>query len=128
MRPTIRAARQRRLIGRAATTLTVSVTVDVTGEPAHVTLQSPVNVPLAGAPAPQDAVRVLAVHLPANGAGALRAPGHELDRDDEARTAFESLSYSHRKEYADRIVEAKSGETRRRRVAKTLEGLLAPGD
>jgi hypothetical protein len=51
-----------------------------------------------------------------------------LDRDDEARTAFESLSYFHRKEYADWIVEAKREETRRRRVAKTLERLRAPGD
>ena len=48
-----------------------------------------------------------------------------LDGDDEARSAFESLSYSHRKEYADWIVEAKRDETRRRRVAKTLERLRA---
>jgi Bacteriocin-protection, YdeI or OmpD-Associated/Domain of unknown function (DUF1905) len=49
-----------------------------------------------------------------------------LDGDDEARTVFESLSYSHRKEYADWIVEAKREETRRRRVAETLERLRAP--
>ena len=48
-----------------------------------------------------------------------------LDGDDEARSAFESLSYSHRKEYADWIVEAKRDETRRRRIAKTLERLRA---
>ena len=51
-----------------------------------------------------------------------------LDADHEARSAFESLSYSHRKEYADWIVEAKREETRRRRVAKTLERLRAPSD
>ena len=48
-----------------------------------------------------------------------------LDGDNEARSAFESLSYSHRKEYADWIVEAKRDETRRRRIAKTLERLRA---
>ena len=48
-----------------------------------------------------------------------------LDGDDEARSAFESLSYSHRKEYADWILEAKRDETRRRRIAKTLERLRA---
>ncbi len=46
-----------------------------------------------------------------------------LDGDDEARSAFESLSYTHRREYADWIVEAKRDETRRRRIAKTLERL-----
>jgi hypothetical protein len=48
-----------------------------------------------------------------------------LDGDDEARSVFESLSYSHRKEYADWIVEAKRDETRRRRITKTLERLRA---
>ena len=48
-----------------------------------------------------------------------------LDGDDEARSAFEALSYSHRKEYAAWIVEAKRDETRRRRIAKTLERLHA---
>ena len=48
-----------------------------------------------------------------------------LDGDDEARSAFESLSYAHRREYADWIVEAKRDETRRRRIAKTLERLRA---
>ncbi|MGH3019672.1 MAG: YdeI/OmpD-associated family protein [Gaiellaceae bacterium] len=48
-----------------------------------------------------------------------------LDGDDEARGAFESLSYSHRKEYTDWIVEAKRDDTRRRRIAKTLERLRA---
>jgi Bacteriocin-protection, YdeI or OmpD-Associated/Domain of unknown function (DUF1905) len=59
----------------------------------------------------------------------------ELERDDEERTVevpedlraaldadllafFESLSYTHRREYVDRIEEAKREETRRRRVAK----------
>ena len=41
--------------------------------------------------------------------------------DDEARAAFERMSYSHRKEYADWIEEAKRLETRSRRVAKAVE-------
>lgn len=48
-----------------------------------------------------------------------------LDGDEAARAAFESLSYSHRKEYADWVAEAKRDETRQRRLAKTLERLRA---
>jgi Bacteriocin-protection, YdeI or OmpD-Associated/Domain of unknown function (DUF1905) len=46
-----------------------------------------------------------------------------LDADEAARDAFDALSYSHRKEYADWIVEAKREDTRRRRVDKTLDRL-----
>jgi hypothetical protein len=46
-----------------------------------------------------------------------------LDADAVARDAFDALSYSHRKEYADWIVEAKREDTRRRRVDKTLDRL-----
>jgi Bacteriocin-protection, YdeI or OmpD-Associated/Domain of unknown function (DUF1905) len=48
-----------------------------------------------------------------------------LDGDEAARAAFESLSYSHRKEYADWVADAKRDETRQRRLAKTLERLRA---
>lgn len=40
--------------------------------------------------------------------------------DDEARAAFERMSYTHRREYADWIEEAKRAETRARRVAKAV--------
>jgi hypothetical protein len=46
-----------------------------------------------------------------------------LDADEAARDAFDALSYSHRKEYADWIVEAKREDTRRRRVDKALDRL-----
>jgi Bacteriocin-protection, YdeI or OmpD-Associated/Domain of unknown function (DUF1905) len=49
-----------------------------------------------------------------------------LDANTEARAAFDSLSYSHRKEYADWVAEAKREETRARRIAQTLERLRAP--
>ena len=39
---------------------------------------------------------------------------------DESRTFFDSLPYSHRKEYVDWIVEAKRPETRQRRVEKAV--------
>ena len=39
------------------------------------------------------------------------------------RTAFDSMSYTHRKEYVDWIVAAKRPETRDRRVEKTREKL-----
>ena len=41
--------------------------------------------------------------------------------DEKTRTAFERMSYTHRKEYADWIEEAKRPETRKRRVAKAVE-------
>lgn len=48
-----------------------------------------------------------------------------LARDNAARAAFESLSYTHRKEYARWIAEAKREETRERRLGKALELLRA---
>ena len=43
-------------------------------------------------------------------------------RDDApARAGFDSLSYTHRREYVDWIQEAKRAETRARRVAATVE-------
>jgi hypothetical protein len=48
-----------------------------------------------------------------------------LEGDAEARAAFERLSYTHRKEYARWIEEAKRDETRARRVDQALEMLRA---
>jgi Bacteriocin-protection, YdeI or OmpD-Associated/Domain of unknown function (DUF1905) len=56
------------------------------------------------------------VEVPAALAGALAA-------DDAARAAFEGLAYSHRKEHARWVAEAKRDDTRERRVAKVLETL-----
>jgi uncharacterized protein YdeI (YjbR/CyaY-like superfamily) len=46
-----------------------------------------------------------------------------LAEDSEARAAFDGLAYTHRKEYACWIDEAKRDETRRWRVVQTLEML-----
>ena len=54
-----------------------------------------------------------------------------LDADDAARAAFDGLSFTHRKEYARWIAEAKRKETRERRLAKAVrmlrEGFRTPG-
>jgi hypothetical protein len=46
-----------------------------------------------------------------------------LAGDVAARDRFNSLAYTHRKEYAEWIAEAKRPETRERRVARALEML-----
>jgi hypothetical protein len=46
-----------------------------------------------------------------------------LKEDKEARDNFRGLSYSHQKEYVDWIEDAKREDTRRRRIAKTVERL-----
>jgi Bacteriocin-protection, YdeI or OmpD-Associated/Domain of unknown function (DUF1905) len=46
-----------------------------------------------------------------------------LDADPAARSAWDRLSYTNRKEHARAITEAKAAETRERRLAKTLEAL-----
>jgi uncharacterized protein YdeI (YjbR/CyaY-like superfamily) len=46
-----------------------------------------------------------------------------FDEDEDAREAFDRLSYSDRREYAEWIAEAKRDDTRSRRVAKTLDQL-----
>jgi hypothetical protein len=55
----------------------------------------------------------------------------ELDADDEARAAFEKLSFTHRREYAEWIAGAKRADTRERRIARALEmlrsGTKTPG-
>jgi hypothetical protein len=46
-----------------------------------------------------------------------------LSADPQAKAAFDALSFTHRKEYARAVAEAKRAETRDRRVAQTLEKL-----
>jgi Bacteriocin-protection, YdeI or OmpD-Associated/Domain of unknown function (DUF1905) len=46
-----------------------------------------------------------------------------LDEHAEAKAAFERLSYTHRREYAEWIAEAKREQTRERRVGKAIEML-----
>jgi Bacteriocin-protection, YdeI or OmpD-Associated/Domain of unknown function (DUF1905) len=48
-----------------------------------------------------------------------------LAGDPGAQAAFEALSYTHRREYARWIAEAKRDETRARRVSRALEMLHA---
>lgn len=48
----------------------------------------------------------------------------ELDANPEAQTFFDSLAFSHRREYVGWIHDAKKEETRERRVKKTIELLL----
>jgi hypothetical protein len=48
-----------------------------------------------------------------------------LAGDDVARASFERMAYTHRKEYARWIAEAKREETRDRRVSQALEMLRA---
>jgi hypothetical protein len=54
-----------------------------------------------------------------------------LDGDELARAAFDSLSFTHRREYAEWIAEAKREETRLRRAARAIEmlreGTKTPG-
>jgi hypothetical protein len=58
------------------------------------------------------------VEVPGALAGALAS-------DAEAKAAFDRLAYTHRKEYAQWIAEAKRDETRERRVAQALQMLRA---
>jgi hypothetical protein len=46
-----------------------------------------------------------------------------LEANPEARKAFDALSYSHRREHASHVAEAKRAETRQRRAEKTVESL-----
>jgi hypothetical protein len=54
-----------------------------------------------------------------------RALAHALSLDPPAQEAFDKLAYTHRKEFAQWIDEAKRDETRERRVAKAVEMLHA---
>jgi hypothetical protein len=60
---------------------------------------------------------VRTVELPADFAALLKK--------ENLREAFDSLSYTHRKEYVRWITEAKKEETRARRLAKSVEMLRA---
>jgi hypothetical protein len=53
------------------------------------------------------------------------ALGHALDNDPAARQAYEALAFTHRKEFARWIAEAKKTETRDRRVVQAIEMLHA---
>ena len=46
-----------------------------------------------------------------------------LDRDADARRAFDGLSYSNKRRYVLSIEEAKTEETRQRRIAKAIDTL-----
>lgn len=48
-----------------------------------------------------------------------------LDADPAARTAWDALSFTHRKEHARAVAEAKAATTKARRVEKALEMLRA---
>ncbi len=48
----------------------------------------------------------------------------QLDADTELRAAWEKLSYSHQREWATAIVDAKRDETKQRRVAQLRSKLL----
>jgi hypothetical protein len=47
-----------------------------------------------------------------------------LRANPKAKKAFDDLSYSHRREHAMHVAEAKKPETRQRRASKTIETLL----
>lgn len=46
-----------------------------------------------------------------------------LAEDPEARAAFDGLSFTHQREYAEWVAEARREPTRRRRVAQTVQML-----
>jgi hypothetical protein len=46
-----------------------------------------------------------------------------LDQNPAARAAFDKMSYTHRKEYVNAIMDARREETRRSRIVKTIEML-----
>lgn len=48
-----------------------------------------------------------------------------LDAIPVARSAFDKLSFTHRREYAEWVAAAKRSETRQRRVAQTVERVTA---
>jgi uncharacterized protein YdeI (YjbR/CyaY-like superfamily) len=48
-----------------------------------------------------------------------------LKKNKQAKAAWEKLSYTHQREHAEAILDAKKPETRARRIAKAVEMLLA---
>ena len=80
----------------------------------------------AGAKA-RDAVKVtLELHTAPRDVEIPRPLTDALAQDAKARANFERLAYTHRKEYARWIGEAKRDQTRRRRITQALE-LLRQG-
>jgi antitoxin component of MazEF toxin-antitoxin module len=79
-------------------------------EAAGVRAGEEVTVSLEGDPAPRE------VALPDDLAAAM---------DDQARSAFDRLAVSHRKEWVRWVEEAKKAETRTARITKTVESLKA---
>ncbi|MFH2038667.1 MAG: YdeI/OmpD-associated family protein [Chloroflexota bacterium] len=51
-----------------------------------------------------------------------------LEKEPQARVAFEKLAYSHQKEHVRAILEAKLPETRHKRILKTIEILKQSGN
>lgn len=49
-----------------------------------------------------------------------------LNNNPKALLAFDTLSYTHRKEYVKSVCDAKKPETRQRRIENTVEALLKP--
>jgi hypothetical protein len=47
----------------------------------------------------------------------------ELKKDRDAKVFFDQLSYTHRREYVNWVMEAKKEETRQRRILKAIEML-----
>ena len=47
----------------------------------------------------------------------------ELKKDKQAKAIFDTLSYTHRREYVNWVMEAKKEETRQRRIMKAMEML-----
>jgi hypothetical protein len=47
-----------------------------------------------------------------------------LEASPDAQKAFDALSYTHRREHAGYVAEAKKAETRQRRAEKTIQSLL----
>lgn len=50
-----------------------------------------------------------------------------LDQDTDVKRRFESLSYSHKLRYVLSVEDAKTAETRQRRIAKTVDELRQGG-
>src|SRR5262245_42361771 len=48
-----------------------------------------------------------------------------LNADAKAQSAFDELSFTHRREYVEWVEEAKRPETRTRRISRTVEDVLA---
>ncbi|MPZ00177.1 MAG: DUF1905 domain-containing protein [Actinophytocola sp.] len=51
-----------------------------------------------------------------------------FDSEPEARRAFDALSYSHQRRYVMAIDDAKTSQTRQRRIAKTVDDLRPQAD